>query len=96
MSGALGRPKVAGGGSQGAATVPGHTVAPSRAPKWFGMPFYKQRGRPQACLAGLGGSKEKDLGLGCFGWPVGEERGRRRVEMGLSRIENWWFHPLDQ
>ena len=94
-SGVLGRPEVAGGGWQGAATVRERTVARSRAPKWLGMPFSKQCGRRQVCLAGLGGSKEKDLGLGCFGWLVGEERGRRRVELGLSRIENWWFHPLN-
>ena len=87
---------MAGGGWQGAATVRECTFARSRAPIWLSRPFSKQFGRPQACLVGLGGSKERDLGLGCFGWPVGEERGRRRVEMGLSRIENWWFHPLDQ
>ena len=39
-SGALGRPEVAGGGWQGAATVPGRTVARSGACKWHAMAFY--------------------------------------------------------
>ena len=74
-SGVLGRPEVAEGGWKGAATVRERTVARSRAPQWLAWPFSMQCGHGQKCLVALGGSKEVGDGLGCPGWPVGEEWG---------------------
>ena len=60
-SGALGRPEVAGGAWQGAATVWERTVACSRAPEWLAHSCPRRSGhvqRAQGCLEGQGRSKE--------------------------------------
>ena len=68
LSGALGRPEVAGVVGQRGATVRECTVACSRAPKWPAWPFSMQCGCPRACPSGLGRSKERGRGFGCPGW----------------------------
>ena len=46
-------------------------------------------------LGGSGRCKQRGLGLGCPGDPLGEERGRGIVGIGLSSIVKWGFTPLN-
>ena len=83
-----GRRRLEGGGYSAGA----HCSALQSA-QMAGMAFSMPCGRGQPCPVAQGWSKEVGRGIGCSGWPVGEERGRRRGRNGLSRERKRWFHP---
>ena len=70
-----GRPEVAGGGWQGAATVRERTVARSRAPIWLSRPISMLVSAPLHVQYYLGGAKEGILALDALGgqWVKREE-----------------------
>ena len=85
-----GRRRLEGGGYSAGA----HCSALQSA-QMAGMAIFYACGHDQRCLVALGGSKEVGDGLGCPGWPVEEERGRRRGREGLSREVNGGILPLN-
>ena len=85
-----GRRRLEGGGYSAGA----HCSALQSA-QMAGMAIFYACGHGQRCLVVLGGSKEVGDGLGCPGWPLGEERGRRRGRNGQSKEIKWGFtHPI--